>query len=83
MINLLKLLPKKTSLYETVIVSANDALVELFLKKKIKFTDINKKLFKFIKLKKFLKFKKIYPHNISDIINLNNYVRLKIIKKSV
>ena len=83
MINLLKLLPEKLSLYETVIVSANDALVELYLKEKIKFTDINKKLLKFIKLKEFLKFKKIHPNNMNDIIDLNNYVRLKIIKKSV
>jgi 1-deoxy-D-xylulose-5-phosphate reductoisomerase len=83
MINLLKLLPKKLSLYETVIVSANDALVELYLKEKIKFTDINKKLFRFIKLKEFLKFKKKCPHNIKEIIDLNNYVRLLIIKKSV
>ena len=83
MINLLKLLPKKHSLYETVIVSANDALVELFLNEKIKFTDINKNLFKIIKSKEFLKFKKIYPNNIRDILDLNNYVRLKIIKKSV
>ena len=81
MINLLKLLPKKHSLYETVIVSANDALVELFLNEKIKFTDINKNLFKIIKSKEFLKFKKIYPNNIRDILDLNNYVRLKIIKK--
>ena len=81
MINLLKLLPKKHSLYETVIVSANDALVELFLNEKIQFTDINKNLFKIIKSKEFLKFKKIYPNNIRDILDLNNYVRLKIIKK--
>jgi 1-deoxy-D-xylulose-5-phosphate reductoisomerase len=83
MINLLKFLPNKHSLYETVIVSANDAVVELFLNEKIKFTDINKKLFKIIKLKEFMKFKKLYPTNIKDILNLNNYVRLKIIKKSV
>ena len=80
MINLLKLLPKKLSLYETIIVSANDVLVELFLKNKIKFTDIQKKLFKIIHLKEFLKFKKIYPDNIKDILNLNEYVRLKTIK---
>ena len=83
MINLLKLLPEKLSLYETIIVSANDALVELYLKEKIKFTDINKKLLKFIQLKEFLKFKKISPNNMNDIIDLNSYVRLKIIKKSV
>ena len=83
MINLLKFLPNKHSLYETVIVSANDALVEFFLNEKIKCTDINKRLFKIIKLKEFMKFKKLYPTNIKDILNLNNYVRLKIIKKSV
>ena len=63
-----------------LIVSANDALVELFLKNKIKFIDIQKKLFKIIQLNEFLKFKKIYPNNIKDILNLNEYVRLKTIK---
>ena len=81
MVNLIKYLPKKNSLYETVIVSANDILVELFLKNKIKFTDIQKNLFKLIKSKEFIKYKKIYPKKINDIIKLNNYVRLKIIKK--
>ena len=39
------------SLFETVIVAANDKLVESFLNNKIKFTDIQKKLFKIIKKK--------------------------------
>ena len=81
MIRLLKYLPKKHSLYETVIVSANDVLVELFLKQKIRFTDIHKKLFNIIKSKEFVKYKKLYPSKIEDIIKLNNYVRLKIHKK--
>ena len=42
MIKLLKLLTNNHSLYETIIVSANDTLVELFLDKKIKFIDIQK-----------------------------------------
>ena len=33
MINLLKKIPERNSLFETVIVSANDTLVDLFLKK--------------------------------------------------
>ena len=81
MVKLLNFLSNKTSLYETVIVSANDTLVELFLKKKITFTDIQNKLFKIIKLKEFLKYKKIYPKKIKDIIELNNYVRLNVQKK--
>ena len=81
MINLLNFVPNKISLYETVIVSANDTLVDLFLRKKINFTDIQKILFKVIKSKEFLKYKKISPKNTRDIIDLNNYVRLNITKK--
>ena len=81
MVRLLSLLPKKNSLYETVIVAANDMLVECFLKSKIKFTDIQKYLFKLIMQKEFLKYKKNSPKNIKDIINLNNYIRSKIQKK--
>ena len=83
MIKLLKLLPKKHSLFETVIVAANDKLVELFLKNKIKFTDIQKYLFKIIKKKEFQKFKKKLPLNIKDITNLNDYVRLKIDENNI
>ena len=80
MIKLLNYLPNNHSLFETVIVAANDKLVELFLDNKIKFIDIQKKLFKIIKRKEFQKFKKKIPINTKDITNLNNYVRLKITK---
>ena len=80
MVKLLKLLPKKHSLFETIIVSANDVLVQLFLENKIKFIDIQKKLFSLIKKHEFSKFKKISPRNIKEIIKLNDYVRLKIYK---
>ena len=80
-IKLLNTLPNKNTLFETVIVSANDKFVELFLDKKILFTSIQKELFKIINLKKFKKLKKVNPKNIKDIIELNDYVRLKISKK--
>ncbi len=83
MVKLLNLLPSKQSLFETVIVSANDTLVELFLNNKIKFTDIQKKLFKIINKKKFLKFKNKHPKKIQDIVELNNYVRLKTLENSI
>ena len=83
MIKLLDFLPDNHSLYETVIVAANDKLVELFLNNKIKFTDIQKNLFKIIKKNEFKKFKKISPKNITDITNLNDYVRLKIDKNNI
>lgn len=80
MVKIMNFLPNHHSLFETVIVSANDALVECFLDKKIKFTDIQKKLFNTIKLKEFLKYKNISPRKVNDIIELKNYVRLKILK---
>lgn len=82
-INLLKDMSKELSLFETVIVSANDELVDLFLKDKIKFTDISKNLIKISKFKEFLRYKKIKPKNIDQIVKLNNYVRLKIKSLSV
>ena len=83
MVKLLNLLPNNHSLFETVIVSANDKLVELFLNNRIKFTDIQKSLFKFVKKKEFQKFKKILPKKIEDITNLNDYVRSKIEKNNI
>ena len=81
MIKLLDLLPNKNSLFETVIVSANDTLVECFLNKKIKFIDIQKKLFNILKDDEFLRYKNIIPKKLKDILDLNEYVRLKLIKK--
>ena len=81
MVRLLNYLNNKNSLYETVIVSANDVLVELFLQKKIKFLDIQKKLFAVIRMKEFVKYKSIQPRNYQDVIKLSNYVRLKIFEK--
>ena len=81
MIKLLNILKDKHTLYDTIVVSTNDVLVELFLQKKIKFTEINIKLLNFIKKKEFLNYRNIYPKNLNDILNLNKYVRLKVLEK--
>jgi 1-deoxy-D-xylulose-5-phosphate reductoisomerase len=77
-VNILKEVPKSSSLFETLIVSANDELVELFLKKRIQFVDIYKKLSKLISLNEFQQYKKIRVKNLNNIIQLDKYVRLKI-----
>ena len=74
---LIKKLPNRDSLFETVIVSANDCLVENFLNKKIKFLDISKFLFKITNSKKYQKYMLKKPTNINQIKSLNEYVRLK------
>ena len=65
------------SLYETVLVSANDELVSLFLQNKIGFLEITKKLIMIMNLKEFKKMKHRKPNNFKEISNLNKYVRLK------
>ena len=77
-IKILKNMPKMNTLFETVIISANDELVYLFLDGKIKFLDIVKKLTYIIKIKEFNKYKFISPKNFEEIKLLNNYVRLKV-----
>ena len=77
-IKILKTVPKKNTLFETVIVTANDELVKLFLLNKIKYLDIVKNLSKILKLKMVNKYKRIYPRNYNQIKKLNMSVRLKI-----
>ena len=76
-VQLIKSLPNKESLFETIIVSANDCLVENFLNKKIKFLDITKILLRVVSRRELQKYKLIKPTNIEQIISLNKYVRLK------
>ena len=77
-IKIINKLPKNSSLFETILVSINDKLVELFLANKIKFTDISKKMHNILDLKELKKYKMIKPKKINDIIFLNNKIRKKI-----
>ena len=77
-VKIIKNLPDKNTLYETIIVTANDELVKMFLKGKINFTDISKILLRLLKEKEFNKYKGIIPKNLNDILNISDYVSLKI-----
>ena len=77
-VDLLKEMPDKDTLFDTILVVANDQLVSFFIKNEIKFTDIAKKLKNFINRNEIKKYKNISPKNINDIINLSNYIKLKI-----
>ena len=74
-VKILNKIPDKSSLFDTVIVSANDELVNLFLNNKIQFVDIYKKLFRLINSKYFLKYKNVKVKKLSEIIELDKYVR--------
>ena len=76
-VKLLKLISSHTTLFDTVIVSANDQLVDLFLNKKINFIKNNSLIKKILNLEEFSKYKYLYPKNVDQIYALDKYVRLK------
>ena len=78
LIKILDKMSNKASLLETVLISANDELVNLFLKKKISYVELQKNLIRILNLPEFRAFRKKIPKNINEINKLNNYVRLKI-----
>jgi 1-deoxy-D-xylulose-5-phosphate reductoisomerase len=79
-ITIIKKLKNHDTLLETIVVLANDELVNLFLLKKIKFTDINLILQKLINMKTIKKYSLKKPGTLNFIINFNNYIRKKIHK---
>jgi 1-deoxy-D-xylulose-5-phosphate reductoisomerase len=83
LVKILSKLPEKDSLYETIIVATNDELVKQFLDKKIKFLDLMNKIYKFINLDEFKRYKYIKTNKIENIEKLNQYVRFKINNMSI
>ena len=77
-IKIIKQLKNNESSLETLIVLANDILVDLFLLKKIYFTDIVYILQKLINMKKFNNYRLKKINNINSIILLNNQIRTTI-----
>ena len=82
-VKILKLLPSKISLFETILVSANDELVNMFLNNEIKYNEITSILSRIVKKKEFVKYKSYIPKNINEILSLSKFVRLKIKSKSI
>ena len=76
-IKILKKITKNESLFDTVLVSINDELVSLFLKNKIHYRDISKRIRLLLNSPFFLKYKHQKPKNLAQIEKLNEFVRLK------
>ena len=79
-INLLKILPNNSSLFDTAIVSVNDFIVNEFLNNKISYKKISKLILKILRSKEFIKYKKIIPKEISQIINLDKKIKFRLPK---
>ncbi len=78
LIRILNKLPKKNSLYETILITINDFFVHKFLEKKIDFNKLIKLIIKLSSLKEFQKYKRIRPQNAHEIYKLRDYVSLKL-----
>lgn len=78
LISILKKIPKKHSMFETVLVSINDCVVDKYLNQKISFIEISKMIIKLINSNKFKRYKNIYPSNINQIIELNKKIDAQI-----
>ena len=77
LIRILKKIPKNDTLFETLLVTINDELVNLFLKKTISFDNIPIKLNKLLNSKNFCKLKLKKLRNLAQIQSLNKFARLK------
>jgi 1-deoxy-D-xylulose-5-phosphate reductoisomerase len=78
-LKILRKIKNKVSLFETILISANDELVDLYLNRNIKFNDIFINLDKILNLKTFKPYLYKNPTNVDQIIRLNKQVRLKTI----
>jgi len=75
---ILNVLPEKSSLFETILVSINDKLVELFLDNRIKYTDISKKMHNMLRLNDLKRFKMRKVTNTNEIFKINNQIKKKV-----
>ena len=83
LVNIIDKLPKKISLFETILITVNDYFVNKFLEKKISYKKLIFIIIKILNMKEFQKYKKIKPKNIEDIYRLRDYVSFKMDSLSI
>ena len=76
------MLPDKTSYFETILITINDALVEMYLNGKINYVSIQSNILNLLKKPYLRKFYKLKPKSIYDIKRMvtitNNYLNLNL-----
>ena len=75
-------MPDNSSYFETILITLNDLLVEMYLEGKINYVSIHKNLINLLKKQYFKKYYKLKPKNIYDIKKMisvsEKYLKLKI-----
>ena len=67
LLTVLNLVPEKSSYFETILITINDSLVDMYLNNNINYISIHKNLLRLIKSPFFSKYYKLKPKNIYDI----------------
>ena len=83
LLSLLNIIPEKDSYFETILITINDTLVNMYLEKKINYKSLQLNLINLIKKPYLTKFYKLKPLNIYDIklmINITKFYIKKNIK---
>ena len=78
LLDIIKLIPEKSSYFETILTTLNDILVKKYLKGELNYLSLQLNILKFLKKPYFIKYYKLKPKNIYDIkkviIMTKNYV---------
>ena len=74
-LKILKLIPKKHTLFETILITLNDELVRMFLNNQIQYNKITFYLMKIINFKIFKKYCNVRPYSIEQIFKVRNIVK--------
>ncbi len=80
-LSIIDIIPDKSSYFETILITLNDNLVQMYLEKKINYLSINSNLLKLIKHPFFKKYYKLKPKNIYDIKKMILITKNFLIKK--
>jgi len=83
LINIIKNLPQKNSLYETALITINDYFVDKFLNKKIDYLSLVNSVYEYSNLRMFTKFKKFPVNTVSDVYKTKRFVNFQLSKLGV
>ena len=75
LLEILDLIPEKTSYFETILITINDTLVDKYLKYEINYKSLQFNLLNLLKKPYFTKYYKLKPNDIYDIIKMTKFTK--------
>ena len=75
LLSIVKLIPEKSSYFETILITLNDYLVQQYLERKINYISLQLNVINLLKKPYFRKYYKLKPKNIYDIKKIINMTK--------